>query len=438
MEPPLTAVSLLPDLILLLISLVISAFFSFLETCITSLRLFKIKEIQESIKKYTSLFHTLEHNPNRILVTILVAYNLINVITTVISSDIIHKISSVYNLSEGLEFTINVLLTSTIILIADLIPKNMAIGSSSKLFKSTLWMTNILYLSLYHFVTVLSKFTDWVTRIFTSNQEADISQRVGSEKEIEFLIDYINEKGLIERHKTAMLKSIFELEVTTVKEIMVPENEIISINANSTQAETLEIFSKYQFSRLPVYEGEPDNVIGMLHQKDFFQLLSKKEDRPLRDIVRPIMFIPESAKVLRVLKEFREQRMHIAIVLNEFGGITGLVTLEDLIEEIVGEISDEYEAIEEKIVPLKSGGWLIDASIELEELTNLLNITFETEDALTLAGFLTEQFQYMPKKDEELNYKNFCFQIQQASPKRINKVLIYPVSCPAPTNSQLI
>ena len=107
----------------------------------------------------------------------------------------------------------------------------------------------------------------------------------------------------------------------------------------------------------------------MLHQKDFFQLLSKNEDRPLRDIVRPIMFIPESAKVLRVLKEFREQRMHIAMVLNEFGSITGLVTLEDVIEEIVGEISDEYEAVPEKVITLKSGGYLVDASIALDKLS---------------------------------------------------------------------
>ena len=120
---------------------------------------------------------------------------------------------------------------------------------------------------------------------------------VASEKEIQFLINYINEKGLMERHKTAMLKSIFELGTTPIKDIMVPETSIISINVNSTQKETLDQFSTYQFTRLPVYEDNPDNIIGMLHQKDFFQLLSKNEDRPLRDIVRPIMFVPETAKV---------------------------------------------------------------------------------------------------------------------------------------------
>ena len=271
---------------------------------------------------------------------------------------------------------------------------------------------------------MLSKITDTVTRWIGGTHIKEVTEAVASEKEIQFLINYINEKGLMERHKTAMLKSIFELGITAVKEIMVPETSIISINVNSTQKETLDLFSKYQFTRLPVYEDEPDNIIGMLHQKDFFQLLSKNEDRPLRDIVRPIMFVPESAKVLRVLKEFKEQRMHIAMVLNEYGGITGLVTLEDVIEEIVGEISDEYESITEKIVPLKAGGYLVDASIELEQLEPELNIQFETEDALTLGGFLIEQLERVPKTGERLEYKGYHFKIQQASPKRVYQVLI--------------
>lgn len=424
MEPPVDS-TLYSDLILFIISLIFCAIFSFLETSITAIRLFKLKEMAQSTKKYKNLFKTLEDNPNRVLITILVAYNLANVIAAVFSSKLMETLSKALNLSENIGFILGILITSTTILIADLIPKNIATQKGEALFKSSLWMTNILYYGLHPFVTFLSRFTDAATKIITRYQDVEISETVTTEKEVKFLIDYINEKGLMERQKIGMLQSIFGLSTTTVKEVMVPETEIISINANSTQQQTLDIFTKYQFTRLPVYEDETDNVIGMLHQKDFFQLLSKKEEKPLSEIVRPIMFIPESARVLGLLKEFREQRMHIAIVLNEFGGITGLVTLEDLIEEIVGEISDEYEAVPEKIVSLKSGGWLIDASIDLEELSSLLEIEFETEDALTLGGFLTEYLQHLPKKGEELEYKNYYFQVQQASPKKVFQVLVY-------------
>lgn len=428
MEPP--ADGFTQTFIFFILSLVACALFSFIETSVTALRLFKLKEIASGTNKYKALFHVFEHNPNRILISVLIAYNLANVLAAVFSSEVMAHVTKAFNIPENLGFTIGIFVTSTTILLTDMIPKNIATIHGDHLFKSTLWITNIIYYTFYPLITVLSSIADAVTRWITGSAVKGMENAVASEKEIQFLINYINEKGLMERHKTAMLKSIFELGTTPVKDIMVPETSIISINVNSTQKETLDLFSKYQFTRLPVYEDNADNIIGMLHQKDFFQLLSKNEDRPLRDIVRPIMFVPETAKVLRVLKEFKEQRMHIAMVLNEYGGITGLVTLEDVIEEIVGEISDEYEAITEKVIPLKSGGYLVDAAIELDELEPTLNIEFETTEALTLGGFLIEQLERVPLTGERVEYKGYRFKIQQASPKKILQVLIFGQEIP--------
>ncbi len=424
MEPPLASVWQ-TNLLFLIISLSLCALFSFIETSVTALRLFKLKEIAEGTPKYRRLFHVFEHNPNRILISVLIAYNLSNVLAAVFSSEVMAGVTRSLNISERLGFAVGILLTSITILLTDLIPKNIATIHGDRLFTSTLWIMNIIYYIFFIPVSFLSKVADTVTHWIAGSSVKDTGDAIASEKEIQFLINYINEKGLMERHKTAMLKSIFELGTTPIKDVMVPETSVISINVNSTQKETLDLFSKYQFTRLPVYEDKIDNIIGMVHQKDFFQLLSRGEERALRDIVRPIMFVPESAKVLRVLKEFREQRMHIAMVLNEFGGITGLVTLEDVIEEIVGEISDEYEAVPEKVITLKSGGFLVDASIELEELEPVLGIIFETEDALTLGGFLIEQLERVPKTGERLEYKGFHFKIQQATPKRILQVLVF-------------
>ena len=422
MQPP--ADSSFYTILFLLISLGFFALFAFLETSITALRLFKLKELARSTGRYKALFETLENNPHRILITILVASNLANVTTAWLSSQLMEKLTYYSNLPESFGFAIGIALTTITILIAELIPKNIAKAHGEKLFSSTLWITNIIYYTLYPLVTLISQVSQAVVR-WVGEHDQESSEALATEKEIQFLIDYINEKGLMERHKSAMLKSILELGTTPAKDIMVPETAIISITTTTSFQETLDIFSRYQFSRLPVYEDATENVIGILHLKDFFLLLAKNEVKPLTELIRPIMFVPESAKALHVLKEFKDQRMHMALVINEYGGIAGLVTLEDVIEEIVGEISDEYEAIQEKAISLKPGVWLIDASIELEELSTLLEIEFETEGALTLGGFLTEQLQHLPKTGERIAYKNYFFHIQQASTKRVSQVLVF-------------
>ena len=247
-----------------------------------------------------------------------------------------------------------------------------------------------------------------------------------SEREVRFLINYIHDKGIMETEKTEMLRNIFDLGRIPVKDIIVPATDIISVAINTPIKEVLEVFSEHRFTRLPVYEETRDNIVGMVHQKDIFVMLSHREDKPLKDLVRPILFVPESMKINQLLREFRQQHLHIAIVLNEHGSVIGLITLEDVLEEIVGDISDEHEPTTDKILHLQQGGWLVDASVPLEDLGKVLSITFETENSVTLGGFLTEKLQHLPKKGERIIYKGMNFQIQKATPKRVQQVLIRP------------
>jgi CBS domain containing-hemolysin-like protein len=315
------------------------------------------------------------------------------------------------------------IVTSAILVLGEIIPKNIAKMHGEKYFKSTLWLTNIFFYALYPFVTLLIKLSDKCIALFvgpTSEQEA-----LTSEPEIQFLINYIDEKGLMERDKTNMLRSIFELGKTPVKKIMVPSTAIISIGSENSVEDAFNVFTHHQFSRIPVYEHDKNNIIGMLHFKDVIPLMTKNQKQLLKSLVRPILFIPENIKVNQLLKEFKAQHMHIAMVINEHGAITGLATLEDVLEEIVGEIHDEYEAITPKVVALDPSGWLVDATVNLEDLEEILNISFKTEHAGTLGGFLIEQFQHLPKKGERLWYLNYTFQVQQANTKKIIQVLVF-------------
>jgi putative hemolysin len=423
-----SAISSLPTLgLFFFITLALRALFSFLETSITALRLFKLKELAMTTGGYETLFQSLEKQPHRVLVTILIANNLADVTVAALATRIAETIAQHYKLSQGVGFSLGIgIATFAILVFGEILPKNIAKGRSERLFMSTLWVVNILFYLFYPVVSFLTRFVDLIVGLVTGNKTKEISSEwVSSEKEIQFLIDYVYEQGLIEPEKTEMLKNVFELGKTPVREIMVPDTDIVSVNINNTLKETLAVFTQRSFTRLPVYEDDTNNIVGMVHMKDIFLIISKNEQKTLKDILRPIMFVPESMKVNQLLREFRQKHMHIAMVINEHGSITGLITLEDVLEEIVGEISDEHERASQDVFQLKQGGWLVNASIPLEELTELLGITFETEESLTLGGFLTEQLQHLPKKGERLLYKKFYFQVQKASPRRVLQVLIF-------------
>jgi putative hemolysin len=419
--------SLTIPIIFFFIALSLRALFSFLETSVTALRLFKLKELAKSYGRYETLFESLEKNPHRVLITIFICNSLADVTTAALATQIMETIFKRFNLSGGLGFSMGIAVATIAILIfGEIIPKNLAKGRSERLFKSTLWLVNIIFYLFYPLVTFLNRFTSFVVAKIGGVKEMEAaSEWVSSEREIQFLIDYIYGKGLIEEEKNEMLQNIFELGRTPVKEIMVPATDIVMVNSEATIKDTLKIFADHPFTRLPIYEEKTDNILGMVHLKDIFMLLSKNEEKSLQEIIRPIMFIPESIKVSQMLREFRNKHMHIAIVINEHGSITGLITLEDVLEQIVGELRDELEATKEHIIELKQGGWLVDASTPLEDITDLLHITFETEGSVTLGGFITEQLQHLPKKGERFLYKNYYFQVQKASLKRVLQVLVF-------------
>ena len=408
------------------IALLTRALFSFLETSITSLRLFKLKKLAATTKKYSHLFHTLETNPQRILITILIANSLTDVTTAVLATHIMETLFSYLHFSGGLGFSIGIFFASmAIVVFGEIIPKNWAKSHGEGLFISSLWLINLAYLTLYPLVTVLLRFSNLVLRVIGGNKEVEHDWDT-SESEIRFLISYIKQLGLMEREKSQMLENIFELGLTPVEEIMVPAMDIISVDVSSNLQDILKVFAKHNFTRLPVYRGNKDNIVGIVHLKDIFLLLSQNIDKPVKDLLRTILFVPESMKINQLLKEFREQHVHMAMVVNEHGSFIGLITLEDILEEIVGEIKDEHESTAEKIVSLKENNWLIEGSTALEEVEQLLNITFETESAHTLGGFIAEQLQHLPKNGERLVYKNYCFQVQKANLKRVLQVLIFP------------
>ncbi len=408
------------------ISLAIRAVLAFLETSITALRLFTLKELAQTVNKYHGLFHHLEKNPHRILITILLASSVADVISASLATYIAETVCAHFQLSSEIGFSVGVGIASiAIVLFGEIIPKNIAKSHNESIFKSMLWLINLLYYLLYPIINTLMLFSNLCMKKISGISLEQTNNWISSEREIQFLIGYTHEKGLMDPSKTQMLKNIFELGNTPVRDIMVPATDVILLDVHMSLKEAFAIFSKHPFTRLPVYQDKPDNIIGMVHQKDLFLLLSRNEDISLKEILRSIMFTPESVKINQLLNEFRHRHMHISIVLNEHGSVTGLITLEDILEQIVGDINDEHEPIHEKVISLQKGGWLVDASLSLEDLENLLKIHFKRENSVTLGGFLTEYLQHIPKKGDRILYHNYFFQVQHASNRRVKQVLIF-------------
>ncbi len=410
------AQSLSTDVILFLLSLTTCALFSFLETSITALRLFKLKELELAIPKYKHLFEAFDKHPQHILISILITTNLAGVTCAVVSQQLTDSLFQKFQIPESISFVLGIFITTIMVSIfGEIVPKSIAQSMGSKTFTSTLWIVNVFYKTLGSIARQLNK----ISLYFSKNSD---EEDLVSEKEIQFLITYIQEKGLMEHEKTSMLQNIFRMGQTLVKEILIPKSDVICINVNDDINTFLDKFSEYQFSRFPVYQDAPENIIGIIYLKDLLFALQKNPSIKLQELTRPIIFVPDNMRVNELIKEFKIQQIHMAMVLDEYGNTMGLVTLEDALEEIVGDIHDEHDANRdsEKIkVIFPEAEWLVDATIDLDRLSPLLKINFITHSAVTLGGFISEQMQHLPKEGQSLIYKDFYFTIQKADPKRV-------------------
>ncbi|OGO48305.1 MAG: hypothetical protein A2Z30_03750 [Chloroflexi bacterium RBG_16_64_43] len=246
---------------------------------------------------------------------------------------------------------------------------------------------------------------------------------VVTEEEIKTLVDAGEEGGAIEEEEKEMIYSIFKLGDTLVREVMVPRIDIQAVEAKMPLPAAVDIAIRHGHSRLPVYENSVDNVIGLVHVKDL--LRATREERPvaLRDILRPVHFVPEAKKADELLAELQSQRIHMAVVVDEYGGTAGVVTIEDLLEEIVGEIRDEYDAAEEAaIVRTGEDEYLLDAGLNINEVNEELDVHLTDEFGDTLGGLLYAQLGKVPERGESVWVEGFRWIVEQVAGRRIRRV----------------
>lgn len=326
--------------------------------------------------------------------------------------------------SSPLALVLVVLLTAIVMLIlGELVPETVALQHSEHL---ALWLARPLAaiaVVAMPVVRVVVWISSGLSRLFGAEPQSTMP--FVTEEEIKTLVDAGEEEGVIEKDEKAMIYSIFELGDTLVREVMVPRIDVVALEVTTPMLEAVDMIIKVGHSRIPIYQETIDNVVGVLYAKDLLPYLSEgRTDVPLRSIARAAYFIPETKRAGDLLPDLQQRRIHMAVVVDEYGGMAGIVTIEDLVEEIVGEIQDEYDAEEPFVEMVNENEYLFDARVDLDDLNQLMEVALPTEDSDTLGGFIYTQLGRVPVVGDRLTFEKLVLTVESVVGRRIKKVRI--------------
>ena len=401
---------------ILLICLFLSAFFSGVETAFVSLSDIRIQHLVEERKRGIALVKALKDNYQRLIITILVGNNLVNIAASSIATSIAIDIfeSNAIGIAVGI-------MTLAILIFGEIIPKNIAIAKNEMIAIAAAPAIQALQYIFFPVIKLLEMFTLFISKPFESGQDPIIT-----ESEIKSVVTLGEEAGEVEEDERIMIHNIFRFSDLQVSEIMTDRTKIFSIDTESKIADVIQDIILKGFSRIPVYNNDPDNIAGILYIKDVLKAFSSNEDNTtIKNLVRPAMFIPETMLLDDLLQEFQKEKIHIALVADEHGGISGLITIEDVLEEIVGEIYDETDR--ENIMVRKVGNLksVVKGEAEIEEVNRELDLGLDEQgDYETISGFILSHLRRIPETGEELNIDNAVIRVTKADEKRIVEVEI--------------
>lgn len=338
--------------------------------------------------------------------------------------------------SYPVAFVLVVLVTALIMLIlGTMVPETVAEKHSERL---SLWLARPLVV-VSAMMMPLARFSVWLSNGLSRMLGATASGGMPyvTEEQIKTLVDAGEEEGVIEEEEKDMIYSIFDLGDTLARQVMVPRIDVTALDVATPMLEVLEAIMRAGHSRVPMYDETIDNIVGVLYAKDLLPYLRDgKTDAPLRDIVRPAYFIPETKRAGDLLPDLQKRRVHMAIVVDEYGGMAGIVTIEDLLEEIVGEIQDEYDAEEPPIVQVAEGEYVMDGRLSLGDVNELMNAALPTEDSDTLGGFMYAELGRVPEVGACVPFEGLEFTVESVLGRRIRKVRVRRQASPASESAQ--
>jgi putative hemolysin len=416
------SVGVAASIIIMMVLLVVVALVSAAESAFFSLSPTDLEVLKESDAKRDDKILLLINTPKRLLATLLISINFINIAIVILSTFVFEALFDfAYNPLLG--FVIQVVaVTFLILLIGEVIPKIYATQNPLKTTRTLLYFVQVLQRAFYPLSSLLVLSTSMMDKLVKPK-----SHNI-SVDELSHALDLTSDEDIPEGdHK--ILKGIVKFGNTDVKQIMKSRMDVTAFEYNTGFNNLLEKITEYGFSRVPIYKEALDHVTGVLYTKDLLQYLDKADDFNWQGIIRPPFFVPENKKIDDLLREFQLKKIHLAIVVDEYGGTSGIVTLEDVIEEIVGEINDEFDDDELVYSKLDDNNYVFEGKAHLNDVYRILEIeggVFEEAkgEADTLGGLILELEERIPKKGEKIKFENFLFTIEAADNRKIKRVKI--------------
>ena len=406
------------QIIILIILLGLSAFFSSAETSLTTVNKIRLRSLAEEGNKRAKMALKVTDNFGKMLSAILIGNNIVNLSASALTTSI------AYSFGGSAVAAATGIITVLILIFGEITPKTVATLHSDTL--------ALIYAYPIHFImtilTPISFIINMLSRgiLFILRVNPNGKATTMTETEHRTIVDVSHEDGLIESEEKEMIYNVFDLGDAKAKDVMVPRVHVTFADVESTYNELLDIFREDKFTRLPVYEETTDNVIGTINMKDLLLFDNTKEFH-VRDILREAYFTYEYKSISELLVEMREASLNIAIVLDEYGETAGLITLEDILEEIVGEIRDEYDENEEEFLKeINREEFVVEGSMNLDDLNDRLDLNLKSEDYDSLGGFIIEQLDRLPEEGDEITTENEIRMVVDSLDKnRVEKVHIY-------------
>ena len=403
-------------IIIIVACLIMSAFFSSTETAFSSLNRIRVKSLAEKGDKRAALVLRLSDQYDKLLSTILIGNNIVN-----IASASVATVLFIRWVGEETGPSLSTIVTTVIVLIfGEISPKTLA-KESPELFAR--FSAPIIQVLIYILTTIKFMFVQWkklLSLVFKTSEDTSIS-----EEELLTMVDEAESEGGIDEQEGDLIRSAIEFSDVEVVEIFTPRVNIVGISEDTDNQTIAQLFKETGFSRLPVYRNSIDNIVGIIHEKDFYNEVAPS-NRSIDVIVKPPIFVAKTMKIGELLKMLQKSKSHIAVVADEYGGTLGIVTLEDVLEELVGEIWDEHDRVVEQCWKTGNHEYLARGAADFEDV--LTNFGYEDDDVAdsyaTVNGWMIDQLEHIPKQGETLTYKNLDFVVQDADDRHVTLIKI--------------
>ena len=404
------------QIIALVFLVTMSAVFSSSETAITSVSKIKVRQLDQKDNKNAHLLKKLHDNMQATISTILIGNNIVNIaassIATILFTNIFHQNGALIS---------TVVMTVFVLIFGEVIPKTIAQYKNKSVALKFSRFIYFLTLVFKPIVKVLNLLTRLVIKLFVGEDEDSSTL---TEEELKTLVEVSEEEGVLKNQETEIMINALELKETLAVDIMTPRTSMASVDIEDAESDLKEIIKNITYSRIPVYEDNIDDIIGVLHIKELaHKIIEDDRDFKIRDILKPAFYAYEYIPVVDLFKQMRAKNISISIIIDEYGGTSGIVTMEDILEELVGEIDDEYDN-EKEVTKISDNEYLVDPEMRIDEVNERFDLDIQSDKFDSIGGFVIELLDRMPKSKDEVEFENLKFVVVNVDKRKITQLMI--------------